>query len=100
LIFISAYRNISTTGRIGQGVATALWARLANHLRDRWLGSVVVGGQDPTKARSFKAVGMADREEKTPMTTDAIFRIASMTKPIISVAIVMLYEQGKLGLTL
>ena len=41
---------------------------------------------------------MADREEKKPMTTDAIFRIASMTKPITSVAIMMLYEQGKLGL--
>ena len=32
------------------------------------------------------------------MQTDAIFRIASMTKPITSVAIMMLYDQGKLGL--
>ena len=50
------------------------------------------------KVIHLKAVGMADREEKKPMTTDAIFRIASMTKPITSVAIMMLYEQGKLGL--
>lgn len=50
------------------------------------------------KVVHLKAVGMADREEKTPMRTDAIFRIASMTKPITSVAIMMLWEQGKLGL--
>lgn len=50
------------------------------------------------KVIHLKAVGMADREEKKPMTTDAIFRIASMTKPITSVAIMMLWEEGKLGL--
>jgi hypothetical protein len=48
------------------------------------------------KVIHLKAVGMADRDDKKPMTTDAIFRIASMTKPITSVAIMMLYEQGKL----
>jgi len=50
------------------------------------------------KVVQLKAVGMADREEKKPMRTDAIFRIASMTKPITSLAIMMLWEQGKLGL--
>ena len=34
-----------------------------------------------------------------PMALDAIFRIYSMTKPVVSVAIMMLYEQGKLLLT-
>jgi len=46
----------------------------------------------------LKAVGMADREENKPMQPDAIFRIASMSKPITSVAIMMLYDQGKVGL--
>ncbi len=50
------------------------------------------------KVVHLKAVGMADREEKKPMQTDAIFRIASMTKPITSVAILMLWEDGKLDL--
>ena len=50
------------------------------------------------KVIHLKAVGMADWEAKRPMTTDAVFRIASMTKPITSVAIMMLWEQGKLGL--
>ncbi len=50
------------------------------------------------KVIHLEAVGMADREAGTPMQTDSIFRIASMTKPITSVAVMMLWEQGKLGL--
>jgi len=50
------------------------------------------------KVIHLKAVGMADREEKKSMRTDSIFRIASMSKPITSVAIMRLYEQGKLDL--
>jgi CubicO group peptidase (beta-lactamase class C family) len=46
----------------------------------------------------FKAVGMADRESKKPMRTDAIFRICSMSKPITSVAVMMLYEEGRFTL--
>jgi CubicO group peptidase (beta-lactamase class C family) len=42
----------------------------------------------------FEAVGFRDPESQAPMTTDAIFRIASMTKPITSVAAMMLYEEG------
>jgi CubicO group peptidase (beta-lactamase class C family) len=42
----------------------------------------------------FGAVGFSNVDAKTPMTTDNIFRIASMTKPITSVALMMLYEEG------
>lgn len=45
------------------------------------------------------ASGFQDKEAKTPMRTDTLFRIASMTKPITSVAVMMLYEEGKLLLT-
>ena len=38
------------------------------------------------KIAYFRAFGFQDREQKTPMTTDSIFRIASMTKPIVSAA--------------
>ena len=41
-----------------------------------------------------KSFGYADIASETPMRTDNIFRIASMTKAITSVAVVMLYEQG------
>ena len=43
-------------------------------------------------------VGWRDVEARQPMTRDTIFRIASMTKPITSVAAMMLIEEGRLGL--
>ena len=43
----------------------------------------------------FKGQGMMDREGGKAMPTDALFRICSMTKPITSVAVMMLYEEGK-----
>jgi CubicO group peptidase (beta-lactamase class C family) len=46
----------------------------------------------------FDAYGFRDKEAKAPMRTDSIFRIASMTKPIVSVAVMMLAEEGKLTL--
>ncbi len=45
------------------------------------------------------ANGMADIEAHTPMRANSIFRIASMTKPITSVAVMMLMEEGKFQLT-
>ena len=47
----------------------------------------------------LETVGYRYVEEKAPMTTDTIFRIASMTKPIVSVAAMTLYEEGKFQLT-
>ena len=46
----------------------------------------------------FDSFGFRDKEAKAPMTNDTIFRIASMTKPIVSVAAIMLMEEGKLTL--
>jgi CubicO group peptidase (beta-lactamase class C family) len=50
------------------------------------------------KLAYFEAFGFQDREKKIPMKTDAIFRITSMTKPITSVAVMMLVEEGKIQL--
>lgn len=44
------------------------------------------------------AVGMRDRENAVPMSLDTRFRIFSMSKPVTSVAVLMLYEEGKLQL--
>jgi CubicO group peptidase (beta-lactamase class C family) len=43
----------------------------------------------------FKAQGMADREKNQSMKLDTMFRICSMTKPITSVAVMILYEEGR-----
>jgi CubicO group peptidase (beta-lactamase class C family) len=45
-----------------------------------------------------KAVGWSDKEANRPMTNDTIFRIASQTKAITSVAILSLVEEGKVGI--
>jgi len=51
------------------------------------------------KVIHLSTAGMQDLESKTPMTDGVIFRIASMSKPITSVAVMQLVEDGKLNLT-
>jgi CubicO group peptidase (beta-lactamase class C family) len=46
------------------------------------------------KVAHYEAVGLLNLAAETPMTTDAIFRIASMTKPITAVATMLLFEEG------
>src|SRR5215204_2163272 len=45
-----------------------------------------------------RAVGWADKESGRRMTSDAVFRIASQTKALTSIAIMILFEEGKIGL--
>lgn len=58
-------------------------------------GAVVLAARNG-KIVYHQAIGMSDMEQKTPMQTDNIFRIASQTKAIVSVGIMMLQEEGKL----
>jgi CubicO group peptidase (beta-lactamase class C family) len=51
----------------------------------------------PDGIKHLDAQGFADVEQKKPMTPDAMFWIASMTKPITATAILMLQEDGKLS---
>ena len=50
------------------------------------------------KVAYFESTGVLDPETKAPMGKDAIFRIYSMSKPITTVAVMMLFEQGKITL--
>ena len=45
------------------------------------------------------AQGVMDVDSRTPMRTDTLFRIMSMTKPVVAVSILMLVEEGKVRLT-
>jgi CubicO group peptidase (beta-lactamase class C family) len=47
----------------------------------------------------FEATGLMDAESRAPMRKDGVFRMASMTKPVIGVAILLLLEEGSLRLT-
>jgi CubicO group peptidase (beta-lactamase class C family) len=51
------------------------------------------------KVVHFEAHGLADVEAKKPMARDTLFRLASMTKPVTAVSILMLLEEGKLVLS-
>jgi CubicO group peptidase (beta-lactamase class C family) len=50
------------------------------------------------KVAYYEAIGFQDRENKIPMAGNSIFRIASMSKPFTSLAIMMLAEEGKIQL--
>jgi CubicO group peptidase (beta-lactamase class C family) len=58
-------------------------------------GAVVLIARDG-KVAFFDVFGFQDREKRSPMKPDSIFRIASMTKPITSVALMTLVEEGKI----
>ena len=47
----------------------------------------------------FEAQGLMDIESKKPMARDSIFRLASMSKPITAVAVMMMVEEGKIRLS-
>jgi CubicO group peptidase (beta-lactamase class C family) len=47
----------------------------------------------------FETQGVMDVDSKKPMQKDAIFRIMSMTKPVVGVAVLMMLEEGKVRLT-
>ena len=51
------------------------------------------------KVAHLKAFGLAARESGIQMTTDHLFRLYSMTKPVTSVALLMLYEEGRFQLS-
>jgi len=51
------------------------------------------------KIAHFESYGVIDLESKKPMPKDGIFRLASMSKPITAVAVMMMVEEGKVRLT-
>src|SRR5947209_8677982 len=101
--------SAESTGRLAQAqtAAPAVLSpeRLGNI--DRYIGAdidkgVVPGGilmifKDGHRVYE-KIWGERDQQTKTPMTADTIFRIYSMSKPITTVAAMMLVEEGRLAL--
>ena len=84
------------------GLSAEKLARLdglfAKAVADRQIAGSVVLIARKGKVAHLKAAGFADLEAKRPMTPDAIFRLASMTKPVTSVAAMILVDEGKLRL--
>lgn len=81
------------------GLSSERLARIDQHLKQRYLDPKKIAGTLTLVARHGRVaylspLGLMDIERNKPMTEDTIFRIYSMTKPITSVALMMLYEQG------
>jgi len=77
--------------------------RLEHHLKSRYVDAGRFPGTQLLVYRRGNVVhstvqGFADLERKVPLKDDTIFRIYSMTKPITSVAFMMLFEEGRVAL--
>lgn len=73
--------------------------RITDHLERNYIGPGKITGCQVSVARHghvayAKSFGLMDRERGKPTRDDTIYRIYSMTKPITSVALMTLYEQG------
>src|ERR1700674_5173814 len=81
------------------GLSTAGLARLGSVMRGEIERGRVPGAVALVARRGrlayFESYGRRDPRSPDPMATDSIFRIYSMTKPIVSVAAMMLWEEGR-----
>src|SRR5438270_10181701 len=85
------------------GMSKAGFERIEAHLKHRYIDAGRFPGTQMLVYRRGKVVhsavqGFADVERKSPMKDDTIFRIYSMTKPLTSVAFMMLVEEGRVAL--
>jgi CubicO group peptidase (beta-lactamase class C family) len=84
------------------GFSSARLARLDSGMNDwvkkKWLNGAVALVARNGKIVFYKSAGYNDMETKAALPKDGIFRIASQTKAITSVAVMMLWEEGKFSL--
>ena len=78
-------------------VMEAVDGRMKGFVEGREVSGVVTLVADEEKILHLSAAGLADIEKNQPMATDAVFWIASMTKPITATAVMMMQEEGKLS---
>jgi len=95
---ISNAQVTRTTG-FDAGRLSTLTRWVESRINDKSIpGTVMLVAKDDQIVYS-EALGKRDPASADPMRTDAIFRMYSMTKPITSVALLMLYEEGRFQIT-
>jgi CubicO group peptidase (beta-lactamase class C family) len=87
-----------TANAQNSSVSGAIDASLLGAVEHKDVPGVVALLTDRERVLYQGAFGVADVSTGRPLTMDALFRIASMTKPVTSVALMQLVEQGKIGL--
>jgi len=99
---IAVFAGVSACGVLLTAQAPTAVARLNERLQAAVgrgdVPAVVAIAADRTRVIYSGAFGMRDAGHRQPMTADTIFRIASMTKPVTSVALMQLVEQGRVML--
>src|SRR4051812_2256341 len=97
-----AAQDLPTAKPADVGLSAERLERITQWLRDDSARGTIPGAVVMVvrngKVAHFESTGVLDPETKTPMRKDALFRIYSMSKPITTVAVMMLYEQGKITL--
>ncbi|MFA5565120.1 MAG: serine hydrolase domain-containing protein [Acidimicrobiia bacterium] len=86
------------------GLDESRLSRIHDHLEQQYIQAGRLAGAQVAIARNghigyYTEVGFADRERNRPVAKDTIWRIYSMTKPIIGTALMSLYEKGLFQLT-
>jgi CubicO group peptidase (beta-lactamase class C family) len=97
-IWILSIACACSTGLQAADVDQAIAEKMGQFVQDGQISGAVtlVAGRDGI--RHLLAVGKADIESGRAMRTDAMFCIASMTKPITATAVMLLHDEGKLKL--
>jgi CubicO group peptidase (beta-lactamase class C family) len=81
-----------------EGALTQVASSLKRYVDRGVLAGAVTLVSSRDKVLSLESVGYSDVDAKTPMTTDAMFWIASMSKPMTATALMMLVDLGKVRL--
>ncbi len=102
IVLTSNAQVLSPTIQNNPKISTAKLALIDSvvnqYVKNRWLiGSSVIVVKDH-QVVYYKGLGYADEKTKKPMAADALYRIMSQSKAITSLAVMQLYEQGKLEL--
>jgi CubicO group peptidase (beta-lactamase class C family) len=101
---IAASGGVPTTSKAEDvGMSTERLVRIhdtvTRHIEAKDVSGAVTLVARRGKIVHFDAQGLADIDSKKPMAKDTIFRLASMSKPITAVAVMMMIEEGKVRLT-
>ena len=94
-----AAAGLPTVAPEAVGLSAKRLERLTSYMNQAVADGTMVGGSGliarDGKIAYHEVYGLADREARRPMAHDSIFRIYSMSKPITSVAVMMLHEEGR-----
>ncbi|MBL8819020.1 MAG: beta-lactamase family protein [Planctomyces sp.] len=92
--FVAGYQQDKAAAKIDDQIA----ARMEQFVRDGSIAGAVTLVSHQGKVIHHAAVGKSDLEASVPMTSDSVFAIASMTKPVTAAAVMILWDEKKISL--